>query len=336
MNPFVGAQVHTLVENIRLLEVLVTAPLGLYSDIRMLRQALPIEEAADLPRSESGQRRMAYRGLTDEPGRLALLAIEQIEVSLDMLDGVEQTAAADPRPEWTSQARRVMARARQKAGGDLRSNTASKIEGLYVIVDPEATNGRPVADVAEAALRGGARVIQLRDKSGDRGDVMAISRRLRSVCDQDGALFIMNDDPAHAVLSDAHGLHLGQTDLTVPEARRILEPHQIIGRSNNGLEELATSVSMGADYLAIGAVFATSTMGKSGRPAVGTETVARAREASDMPIVAIGGINHDNVAEVVRAGADCICVVSAVTLSNDPEAAAYALVEAIQNANNVT
>ena len=130
MNPFVGAQVHTLVENIRLLEVLVTAPLGLYSDIRMLRQALPIEEAADLPRSESGQRRIAYRGLTDENGRLALLAIAQIEVSLDMLDGVEKAGDAGPRPEWTSQARRVMARARQKAGGDLRSNTASKSEGL--------------------------------------------------------------------------------------------------------------------------------------------------------------------------------------------------------------
>ena len=201
-----------------------------------------------------------------------------------------------------------------------------------MIVDPKATNGRPVADVAEAALRGGARVVQLRDKSGSRDDVLAVSRRLRSVCDQHGALFIMNDDPALAVLSDAHGLHLGQADLTVPDARRILEPHQIAGRSNNGQEELAASVSMGADYLAVGAVFATSTMGKSGRPAVGTEMVAKAKEASDIPVVAIGGINRDNVAEVVRAGADCVCVVSAVTLTDDPEAAASALVEAIQNA----
>ena len=332
MNPFAAAQVHTLVENIRLLEVLVTAPLGLYSDIRMLRQALPMEEAADLSRSESGQRRIVYRSLTKSPGLLALQAIEQIEVSLDMLDGVDIAGDAGPRPEWTSQARRVMSRARQKVGSDLRSGAASKIEGLYVIVDPEATKGRPVADVAEAALRGGARVIQLRDKSSDRDAVLAVSRRLKSLCDDHGALFIMNDDPGIALLSDAHGLHLGQTDLAAPEARRVLRPHQIIGRSNNSLEQLAASMSMGADYLAVGAVFATSTMGKSGRPAVGTKMVAQARDAADMPIVAIGGIKLDNVGEVVRAGADCICVVSAVTLADDPEAAASALVEAIQNA----
>ena len=332
MNPFAAAQVHTLVENIRLLEVLVTAPLGLYSDIRMLRQALPMEEAADLSRSETGQRRIAYRAMTDVPGRLALQAIEQIEVSLDILDGVDLAGDAGPRPEWTSQARRVMARARQKVGSDLRSGAASKIEGLYVIVDPEATNGRPVADVAEAALRGGARVIQLRDKSNNKDDVLAVSRQLKSVCDDHGALFIMNDDADIALTCDAHGLHVGQTDLPVSEARRTLTRHQIVGTSNNGVDEAMQSTSNGADYLAVGAVFATTTMGKSGRTSLGVEMLSKVKDLVSQPIVAIGGINAGNIAEVVRAGADCVCVVSAVTFADDPEAATRELVEAMHGA----
>ena len=334
MDPFVATQLRTLVENIRLLEAFVTAPLGLYSDIRMLREALPMEEAADLSRSETQQRRIGYRRLTDDPGRLALRAVEQIEVSLAMLEGLMDSGEAAPGPEWVSQARRVMPRARQRVAGDLRSKTASRIEGLYVIVDPQATRGRPVAEVAEAALKGGAGLIQLRDKTADRGDVLQIARQIKALCNAQDALFIMNDDPALALSSDAHGLHLGQTDMPVLEARRVLSPDQIVGISNNDMEELSTSLAVGADYLAVGAVFPTTTAGKSGRPAVGTEMVARARESADRPIVAIGGIDAENVGEVVDAGADCVCVVSAVTLAQDPEAAAAALVKTIQDARH--
>ena len=94
---------------------------------------------------------------------------------------------------------------------------------------------------------------------------------------------------------------------------------------------LAASRDAGADYLAVGAVFPTSTMGKGQRPVVGMELVARAKGAADQPIVAIGGINRDNAAEVMRAGADCICAVGAVTLADDPKTAAEELVDIIDN-----
>ena len=208
----------------------------------------------------------------------------------------------------------------------------SKVRGLYVIVDPEATRERPVREIAEAALVGGASMVQLRDKLGDKGLVLPVAREIREMCQAHDALFIMNDDPSLAVLSEADGLHVGATDLPIAEARLILTPDQIVGRSNNTMGEIEESVRSGADYLAVGAVFPTSTMGKGGRRVVGVDMVAEVKEKAAQPVVAIGGIRLDNVAEVVRAGADCVCVVSEVTLADDPKAAAARLVEAIRRA----
>ena len=188
-------------------------------------------------------------------------------------------------------------------------------------------------EVAEASLRGGAKVIQLRDKLNDKGDVLPVARELQAMCDAHEALFFMNDDVDLAVASEAHGLHVGQTDMPVAEARGMLAPLQLIGRSNGGVDEAVESQAQGSDYLAVGALYATTTMGKSGRTALGPETVAKVKEFVTRPIVAIGGINKGNAADVVRAGADCICVVSAVTFADDPEEATRELVEAIQNVN---
>ncbi|PKB61083.1 MAG: thiamine-phosphate diphosphorylase [SAR202 cluster bacterium Casp-Chloro-G4] len=209
---------------------------------------------------------------------------------------------------------------------------ASKVRGLYIIVDPEATGGRDVVEIAAAALKGGVSVLQLRDKSRDKGEVVPIARELRDLCDKHDALFIMNDDADVAQAVEAHGLHVGQTDLPVGEARKSLALHQIVGRSNNGMEQAMDSQQQGADYLAVGAVYSTATMGKSGRTAVGPETIRKVKEMVDHPIVAIGGINESNIADVARAGADCICVVSAVTFADDPEAAAAKLIEIINSA----
>ena len=215
---------------------------------------------------------------------------------------------------------------------EIRSERIKKVRGLYVIVDPEATKGRDVVDVAAAALRGGTSVIQLRDKTRDKGEVLEIARTIRELCERHDALFIVNDDADIAYLSDAHGLHVGQTDLPVAEARRVLSPEQIIGRSNNGVVESRESVAQGADYLAVGAIYATTTMGKSGRTALGPEMIRKVKDAVSAPIVAIGGINATNIAEVARAGADCVCVVSAVTFADDPAAAAAELVEIMDGA----
>ena len=206
------------------------------------------------------------------------------------------------------------------------------MRGLYVIVDPEATKGRDVVEVTEAALRGGASVIQLRDKTRDKGEVLEIARAIKGLCDKYDGLFIVNDDADIAYLSEAHGLHVGQTDLPVEEARRVLAPEQIVGRSNNGTVEALESEAQGADYLAVGAVYSTTTMGKSGRTAVGPEMIREVKAAVSAPVVAIGGINAGNIADVAQAGADCICVVSAVTYADDIEGAARELVDLMNGA----
>ena len=215
-----------------------------------------------------------------------------------------------------------------------KRNKAPSISGLYVIVGPDATRGRPVVEVAEAALRGGARVLQLRDKSGDRGDVLPIAVRLQELCRDHNALFFVNDDIALGFACDADGVHLGQSDLPVHVARRILTQCKLIGRSNNTDAEVVESASMGVDYVAVGATFPTTTVGKGARQAIGLDGVKRARDLTDLPLVAIGGINESNVAGVIKAGADCVAVISAVTMADDPEAAARRLVDAIENARS--
>ncbi len=214
-----------------------------------------------------------------------------------------------------------------------RIKRTANVRGLYVIVDPEATRGRDVVDVAAAALRGGTSIIQLRDKTRDKGEVLVIARAIRELCDRHDALFVVNDDADIAFLSDAHGLHVGQTDLPVTEARRVLSPEQFVGRSNNGVTEALESEGQGADYLAVGAIYSTTTMGKSGRTALGPEEIRNVKQAVSAPLVAIGGIDSNNIADVARAGADCICVVSAVTFADDPERAAAQLVEIIDGVN---
>ena len=333
MLPFVASQVHAVVEGIRLLEFFVTAPLGLHADIKMLRESLPLAESADLSREELQQRRTAFVELTDQPREMALGVVSSIGRSLDTLALSTGTGGSPFEESWVAQARRVLARATQRVATDIRSGAASRVKGLYVVVDPEATKGRPVFEVAEAAISGGAAVLQLRDKTMDKGEVLVLARQLRSLCESAGALFVVNDDADLALCVEAHGLHVGQTDLPVAEARRVLTPTQIVGRSNNTVAEAMDSQAQGADYLAVGAIYPTSTVGKGQRNPVGIGLIGQIKDLAPQPVVAIGGINGSNIGEVVRAGADCVCVVSAVTFADDPKAATSALVEAMLSAS---
>ena len=155
--------------------------------------------------------------------------------------------------------------------------------------------------------------------------MLPVARRIRDLCEQHGALFIINDHADLAVACDAHGLHLGQYDLPIKEARAILSPHQIIGKSNALLNEALDSEEQGADYLAVGAIFPTNTKEKT-RPA-GLQTLEQVKPRASVPIVAIGGINKDNVSQVMRAGADAVCVISAVIGDPNPEEAARRLID---------
>ena len=209
---------------------------------------------------------------------------------------------------------------------NLRAKTLEKLTGIYVIVDPKATRGREPEVVARAALEAGARVVQLRDKQNNKKQVLERARRLMGLCQEHDALFFVNDDADVALTAEVHGLHVGQSDLPTEEARKVLSPTQLIGRSNGSLDQALESQSQEVDYVAVGAIYATTTMGKTGKNALGPQIVERIKNAVPQPVVAIGGINAGNLAEVVRAGADCVCVVSAVTYADDPGAATRQLV----------
>ena len=222
-------------------------------------------------------------------------------------------------------------------GQEMRKAPSERVHGLYVIVDPEVTGGRDPLEIAEAALRGGAKMLQLRDKDREKGQSILLAKALNRLCQEFGALFIMNDHADVAVLAGADGIHVGQGDLSVEETRRVISPSQLVGRSNYTLEESLESQRMGADYVALGNIYSTSTKASiRDRAPLGPATLAQVKEVLDVPLVAIGGIDETNIAQVAAAGADAICVSSAVGTSKDPEKAARALVQAIAGAGRNT
>ena len=219
------------------------------------------------------------------------------------------------------------------AGLRARETLRARVFGLYVIIDPEVTGGRDPLEIARGALRGGARMLQLRDKLREKGQTLSLAGDLRELCHEHDALLIINDHADLASISHADGLHVGQGDLPLADARRVLDSRQIAGRSNYRLQEALDSQTQGADYLALGNIYATSSKASiSTRAPTGTEALREVVEAIDVPVVAIGGINEDNVGPVARAGADAICVTSAVGLAPRPEEASKRLVQLILGA----
>jgi len=188
---------------------------------------------------------------------------------------------------------------------------------LYVILDREAARGRDLAEVLEAVLAGGCRLVQLREKRLPLGELYPIARALRGRCRQAGALFIVNDRADLALALGADGLHVGQDDLPAAAARGLLAPPAILGVSTHGLDQAQRALADGADYVAVGSVFPTGT--KVGFQLVGPGLIRTLRPTISVPLVAIGGITLDNVTEVIAAGADAVAVISAVGAAADPE-----------------
>lgn len=210
---------------------------------------------------------------------------------------------------------------------------ASRITGLYAIIDPAACRGRSAIDVARLALDGGARVVQWRDKTRDKGDQLADARAIVALCRERDAVFVANDHADLALIVGADGVHLGQHDLPVAAVRRIVRDAMILGVSTNNAGEARAAVAAGADYVAVGAIFATASKGVT-RPA-SLERLREVRQAVAVPVVAIGGIDETNVADVARAGADAAAVIRAVCGADDVRAAAAALVQAFEEARPV-
>jgi thiamine-phosphate pyrophosphorylase len=176
-------------------------------------------------------------------------------------------------------------------------------------------------DVAEAALRGGVDVIQLRVKDRSDEELLPVARELRRLCAAYGALFIVNDSPTLAVTADADGVHVGQEDTPLAEARRVVGPDRLVGVSTHSAEEIAAAA--GADYLGVGPVFETPT--KPGATAVGLELVREAARSARVPWFAIGGIGETTLPDVLASGAVRIAVVRAIADAPDPESAARSL-----------
>jgi thiamine-phosphate pyrophosphorylase len=216
-------------------------------------------------------------------------------------------------------------------GATVRREKADMVRGLYVIIDPQVTGGRDPFAIARAAIQGGARMLQLRDKLRDKGESLPLAHDLQKLCVEAGASLILNDHADVAAIVGAAGLHVGQTDLPVEQARQVLAPHQVLGRSNHEIEELVESERIGADHVAFGAIYHTDTKGV-GRSPQGIERLLLARDAAQTPLVAIGGITAENAAPVIEAGVDAICVTAAVGSAAEPEAAAAKLVKVIEEA----
>ncbi|HET8943632.1 MAG TPA: thiamine phosphate synthase [Dehalococcoidia bacterium] len=190
-----------------------------------------------------------------------------------------------------------------------------RLRGLYVIIDPESARGREEARIAAEAIQGGARLIQLRDKTREKGLQLPIARGIRAACREGGALFFINDHVDLALAVDADGVHLGQKDLPLTIVRHIVPSRMLIGCSTNNPDEARQAEKQGADYVSVGRLFPTGSK-QDTRPAT-LETLRAVKGAVSIPVCAIGGIDESNIDAVIDAGADMVSVIAAVTAAED-------------------
>jgi thiamine-phosphate diphosphorylase len=195
---------------------------------------------------------------------------------------------------------------------------------LCVITDPTLAGGRDHVAIARDALAGGADIIQLRDKTGSLRDLVPQARAIQAMCREAGVIFIVNDRVDLALAAEADGAHVGQEDLPAEAARRLLGPSRILGVSTHDVEQARQARAAGADYIGFGPMFATGTKATGYTPR-GLDGLRAVRgEVGALPLLAIGGITLDNVADVVRAGATAPAIISAVVAARDIRAAAAA------------
>jgi len=201
------------------------------------------------------------------------------------------------------------------------------INALCVITD-EVISGRSHEAIGEAALKGGARFLQLREKRGDLRRLLQAARTLAQACREVGALLVVNDRLDVALAVGADGVHLGQDDLPAALARPLLEGGRLLGVSANRPEEAAAAERAGADYLGVGPAYPTATKERI-RPILGPEGLRALRAATRVPIFAVGGITLERIPEVLATGADGVAVISAIAAAPDVAAATRAFLEVL-------
>lgn len=195
---------------------------------------------------------------------------------------------------------------------------------LYVVTDSDLSRGRTDAEIARLAYEGGADAVQLRMKNADGRSMLAQAKEIARAAEEYNRFFFVNDRVDIAMASGADGVHLGQSDIPVEDARRMMGDDAIIGVSVHTVEQAREAIDGGADYLGVGSIFTTATKADAVQ-AIGLDVVFQITQELDVPVVAIGGINRGNIQDVIRAGADSAAVVSAVVAQDDPAAAAHEL-----------
>lgn len=254
---------------------------------------------------------------------VAVANARRVQESLRTLEELAKSpeAAPDLDPEKFKQARFNLYTIEQALLAKLsRQDKVKCISGLYAIIDTQALKGRDHMEVASQVIGGGARVIQLRDKIWSRKELLPIAQKLKDLCAEKGVLFIVNDYLDLALAIDADGLHLGQDDLPIKVARKLLPIDKILGCSTTTVELAIAAQAEGADYIAISSIYPTTS--KDAVKVVGLETLRRVKQAVALPLVAIGGINKDNAGDVIAAGADSVAIISAILAAESPQAAA--------------
>jgi thiamine-phosphate pyrophosphorylase len=201
----------------------------------------------------------------------------------------------------------------------------------YLVTQASLSAGHTTPEVVAAAIEGGVDVVQVREKDATARERLAVAREVRERTREAGVPLIINDRVDIAAAADADGVHLGDDDLPVAAAREQLGEDAVIGRSVSTPEAAREAEAAGADYLGVGAVYATSSKGdiEEDEHEIGLDAVRAVDAAVDIPFVGIGGVTPENAAEVVAAGADGVAVISAITAAEDPERATRQLKEAV-------
>jgi thiamine-phosphate pyrophosphorylase len=203
---------------------------------------------------------------------------------------------------------------------------------LYVVTDRQLTGGRPLRLVVEAALRGGARIVQLREKDLPPRELYPLALEMRQLTQAYGARLLINDRIDVALAVNADGVHLTTTSLPASSARQILGPGRLIGVSTHTRAEAQAAVEQGADFVVFGPVFFTPSKASYGQP-VGLDALRAVRAVVKSPLLAIGGIKQANLDQVLAAGADGIAVISAIISADDPTAATQDLLARLRAAS---
>jgi len=306
---------------------LAAAAKALRSDLQQAADLLPSDQllaARDAGGDVGAELTSQTERRRPTPAAVAIAACKRLTEALRALEEYAKVVAADKAAAFERLRYRAYVFEQHLTGrADLLGRFARV--RLYLLLSTELCKGDPVV-TAHAAIAGGVDCIQVREKSLPDRQLLELARRLRGVTIESETLLIVNDRPDIAALVNADGVHVGQDDLPVAAARKAVGADRLVGLSTHSIEQARRAVEAGADYIGVGPMFPTLT--KAAGPVRGAKLLAEVAGEIEIPHVAIGGINADNVAELAEAGGRCVAVCQAILGADDPKAAAGAIKQA--------